>query len=271
MVKNMLPGNQKLICFIDNDKAKQESAFCGTPVISPSQITEERIEKIWIAVLNKEAASEIKILLADMNFKCEILDIQYFIQNHNLRLAGIRLAAKQISEREVEGDVAELGVYKGDIAAELNSLFPGRKLCLFDTFERLAERDVETEKRVAGGTQKYFTRDFKDTSENYVLKRLPHPENAVICKGYFPESLSNIEMPERFAFVSLDPDLYAPVKSGLEIFYPLMSKGGVIHIHDYNSFQFPGVKRAVDEYCIQNNLFIIPITNFHGSAMLVKS
>lgn len=269
-VKNMLPVNQELICFIDTDEEKQNALFCGVPVISPERVKSNNIEKIWIAVLNREASREIKTLLEEAGFKGEILDIGYFIKNQDLRLASIRLASAQIISRGVEGEIAELGVYKGDTAAELNALFPNRKLYLFDTFEGFAEKDLKEERRILKNARRHFSLNFKDTSADYVLSRLPHPENAAICNGCFPESLNNIELPEKFALVSLDPDLYAPVLSGLEVFYPLMSEGGIIHIHDYNSLQFPGVKKAVDEFCSANNLFIIPVADFHGSAILVK-
>ena len=38
---------------------------------------------------------------------------------------------------------------------------------------------------------------------------------------------------EKFAFVSLDTDLYKPTLAGLEFFWPRMSKGGFIFIHDF--------------------------------------
>jgi O-methyltransferase len=37
-----------------------------------------------------------------------------------------------------------------------------------------------------------------------------------------------------YALVNLDADLYNPTKAGLEYFYPHLSPGGVIFIHDYN-------------------------------------
>ena len=43
-------------------------------------------------------------------------------------------------------------------------------------------------------------------------------------KGYFPESAHGID--EKFAFVSLDLDLYKPTLEGLRFFYPKMIKGG---------------------------------------------
>jgi len=65
----------------------------------------------------------------------------------------------------------------------------------------------------------------------------PHPEKIVIRQGYFPETA--VGMPEeQYALVSLDADLYQPMYEGLQYFYPRMSPGGYIILHDYNSKQY---------------------------------
>lgn len=73
-----------------------------------------------------------------------------------------------------------------------------------------------------------------------------------------------------FAFVSLDPDLYVPVYEGLRTFYPLLNSGGMILIHDYNSMQFPGVKKAVERFCEEQKIYIVPLMDLHGSAVIIK-
>ena len=47
-------------------------------------------------------------------------------------------------------------------------------------------------------------------------------------------------------------------------------KGGVIIVHDYNSTQFPGVKRAVKRFCKENDVYLLPICDMHGSAVIIK-
>lgn len=42
--------------------------------------------------------------------------------------------------------MAELGVYKGKFAVEINKLFPYKKLYLFDTFEGFFSQDIDIEK-----------------------------------------------------------------------------------------------------------------------------
>ena len=44
----------------------------------------------------------------------------------------------------------------------------------------------------------------------------------------------------------LDTDLYETTKFQLEILYPKLTVGGILHIDDYGFF--PGVRKAVDDY-----------------------
>ncbi len=37
-----------------------------------------------------------------------------------------------------------------------------------------------------------------------------------------------------------------------------------------NKVQFDGVKKAVDKYCAENKLFVLPLMDMHGSAVLIR-
>ena len=86
---------------------------------------------------------------------------------------------------------------------EINKYFPDRTLYLFDTFEGFDRRDVEVEidRGLSNVKEKYYS----ETSADLVLSRLPHKENVVIRKGYFPETVAGLEN-ESFLFVNLDFD-----------------------------------------------------------------
>lgn len=53
----------------------------------------------------------------------------------------------------------------------------------------------------------------------------------------------------RIALLNLDADLYAPTKVVLEHLMPLMAPGGIVVLDEYDVAEFPGEKRAVNEYC----------------------
>jgi O-methyltransferase len=182
------------------------------------------------------------------------------------RLMSIRLAAERISQKGVPGAIAELGVYRGELAAALNWLFPDRNLYLFDTFEGFSEKDLadgeeEKHSQAAAG-------DFQDTSLEFVLSRMPHREKVIARKGYFPETSEGLE--EDFAFVSLDVDLYKPTAAGLSYFYPRLNKGGCIFIHDYNNRRYMGVRSAVDEFVDANGVPLVQLPDFGGTVILPK-
>jgi O-methyltransferase len=182
------------------------------------------------------------------------------------RMMSIRLAAKRIARRNIEGAIAELGVYRGELAAALNWLFPDRTLYLFDTFEGFSGNDLSE------GLEKQHSLaaagDFKDTNIDLVLSRMPHPEKIVVRKGYFPATAEGLE--DRFALVSLDVDLYKPTLAGLNYFYPRLVKGGCIFIHDYNNRRYKGVRSAVEEFTDAAGLPIVQLPDFAGTAILSK-
>ena len=71
------------------------------------------------------------------------IDRNYF---DYIRLATLELVSHEIDRKNLDGSVAELGVYKGKFAKFINQYFPERSLYLFDTFEGFDDRDIATEK-----------------------------------------------------------------------------------------------------------------------------
>lgn len=266
MISNWINGGLELLGFIDNNPNLHGKYKDNKKIYSAKESIKMMPDIIVITVLNKEASEEIQLQLKLLDYKGIIFNINDFKSYIDIRLASLRLIASEINEQKLEGEVAELGVYKGKFASEINRLFPNKKLYLFDTFEGFNIKDVNIEN--SHGYSKAKIGDFSDTNMELVKNQLPYKEQAIFIKGYFPESVKE-ELPS-FCFVSLDTDLYKPTYEGLKVFYPKLVKGGMIIIHDYNSTQFPGVKEAVREFCIENNAFLVPLCDMHGSAVLIK-
>lgn len=172
----------------------------------------------------------------------------------------LRKCIDMLKLRGVEGDLAELGVYQGELARILNHDLPERKLHLFDTFQGFA-----------AGKDEVRTADldkFKDTNMNLVLSKMTTPENCVVHQGYFPETAEGVEA--TFALVSLDPDLYEPTLNGLHYFWPRLAEGGYILIHDYDSNYYTGVKKAVTEFLRDTHAVIVPVADICGSVIIAK-
>ena len=185
------------------------------------------------------------------------------LEDCETRVATLELTSREIYHSHIEGATAELGVYRGDFAVRINHFFPDRKLYLFDTFEGFGTRHVKADAdkvRVFG--------DFSQTSEELVLSRMEHRENCIIRKGWFPDTAKGID--DKFCFVSLDADLYQPLTSGLEFFYPRLVHGGVIMIHDFNNDNYSGARGAVKDFCDKNNIGYVCLSDLCGSAVITK-
>lgn len=269
MAAEWLPSDCELLAFADNNPEKwgTSSSWNEVPVINPAQIPALAPDMVWITVLNQDAARSIEAQLPKLGYTGPVGTLDPFRQVMDLRLAHLRLLAWEIRRRKLPGAVAELGVYRGIFAAEINRLFPDRTFYLFDTFTGFPLNDVNAERDLTSRTRA-SAGDFGDTSMEQVRGRLPHPEQAVFCQGYFPDTLP-ADLPP-LAFVSLDPDLHEPTLAGLRAFWPKLVPGGVILIHDYNSAQFEGAGKAVRTFCREQNLMVLPLADLHGSAVLLK-
>lgn len=284
MALQWIPGNCEAEAYIDGDVSKQGGTAPGNhgnglPVLSPEEAfadPQQHPDAVYLCVINKEAAEEVREKIRNAGFQGQIVDVPGLREIADLRRAFLRLTAREIRERGIGGDLAELGVYQGEFAKEMNALFPERDLLLFDTFEGFDEKDlkIEKEKAADGRNARAAAGDFGDTSTELVKGKLPHPEKALFLKGYFPESLQTYPQahPEdrTYCIVSLDTDLYEPTLAGLQFFYPRLEKGGVIIIHDYNSSQYPGVKRAVRAFAEENGIWPMPLMDLHGTAVVLK-
>lgn len=185
----------------------------------------------------------------------------------NTRRDMLILLLRTIVEKDIIGDIAELGVFKGHTAKLIHYYMPERKLHLFDTFEGFTEKGVlvEKEKTNLSVSASHFANTSLDGVRSYISAK---NNNIVYYKGYFPESIPSDIGKLSFSFVHLDADLYEPILEGLKYFYPRMSKRGLIIVHDYNAW--PGARKAVDDFFSDKEELPIPMPDKSGSALIVK-
>jgi O-methyltransferase len=173
---------------------------------------------------------------------------------------------ERLKREQVPGAFAELGVYKGESARIIHHLDPGRRFHLFDTFEGFTAKDLVIEKSEAAT---YSTSNFADTSLQKVLHTIGGNQNIFLHPGYFPGSASKV-IHERFALVNIDADLYNPTKAGLEFFYPRLSPGGVILVHDYN-YKWEGILKAVDDFCKTIPEAMVVLPDMECTVMIIRN
>lgn len=226
--------------------------------------TKRILKRIGIVKTARQAKS---FLLRDLFMKFptfpEGVNKLISLNNDYFRYATMSLAIMRLIKENIQGDFAEVGVYKGDTSLILHKLVSNRKYYLFDTFEGFPEKDLESS--ILDDNSR-----FRDTSVKMVLDKIGPTNNVIIKKGYVPQTLIGLEE-ERFAFVLLDLDLYLPTKRSLEFFYPRISKGGYIFVHDYNSPESNwAISRAVDEFMENKPEKIMEIADNWGSIMFRK-
>jgi O-methyltransferase len=156
--------------------------------------------------------------------------------------------------RDVPGDVAECGVFKGNTLASIALYLRDNRLAKhvfgldsFQGFDESVQKDIalggaaDAEKRVGG---------FEATSLAGVRAKLAGLgllDAVTLIPGYFAETLQ--KLPKRkFSFVHLDCDIYDSYSQTLEYFYHRMSSGGIILLDEYDDPPWPGCNLAVDEF-----------------------
>lgn len=181
------------------------------------------------------------------------------LEGDYVRMATLELLCRSLAQ--VPGAAAELGVFRGQFAGCINRLLPERTLYLFDSFQGFAPD---------AGAGAAMQAAHANTSVSRVLAALPHPEQAVVKPGFFPASLDGLE--DTFCLVSLDVDYEQTTVEGLRYFWPRLSPGGYLLLHDWGNPALPGVARALERYRRQigEGIPAVPLPDRNGTLILCK-
>jgi hypothetical protein len=182
------------------------------------------------------------------------------------RLYLLLLNIARVIREKVPGDLAEIGVYQGNTARILAEAArsSGRHLYLFDTFEGFHSQDLRGPDRTG------VPGHFGDTSLETV-KAFVGTHGVEYIVGRFPESLTQRPMPQQFSIVHLDCDLHDPMLAGLTFFYPRLSPGGLLILHDYSSGHWSGGCQAIDAFMADKPERLVLMPDKSGTAIMIKS
>ena len=206
--------------------------------------------------LNRHSISENKPLL-DLIFKMQYAPGYNSALLTFREMCNIYLLVKK--SQKIEGDLAEVGVYRGGSAKIICEAKGEKSLHLFDTFDGLPITDKSIDILSEGEMKNTSLDDVKDSFKKY--------SNVYYYKGIFPKTTEAIKN-KKFSFVNFDTDLYQGTKDCLEFFYPRMNVGGIILSHDYNCPLTPGVKKAFNEFFSNKPEIVIDI--WDSQCMVVK-
>ncbi len=173
---------------------------------------------------------------------------------------------ERIKRKNVKGDMAEVGVFKGETAKLMHHMMPDRHLYLFDSFSGLPKQVIKED---CDGTVRPHTVNFESTTKEQVEKYIEGNHMVDIREGIFPETAKGLEE-HVFSLVHLDADLYQSTLDGLKFFYPRLSPGGIIIVHDYNH-NWEGVTIAVDEFEKTIPEQFTNVMDMYGSVVMIKN
>jgi hypothetical protein len=186
-----------------------------------------------------------------------------------LNLWSIIQSIKYIYNNKIKGDFVECGVFRGGSLALL--CFYAQKFNInyniwgYDTFE---DGFLINEFSLFDKNQKNQDLNIKDfkNPKNFYYTKLQVYENIkkfLTTDNYLPKLvkgnimqtlLEEKNLPKNISFLRLDTDLYKTTKIQLEVLYPRLVSGGILHIDDYGACS--GVKKAVDEFFENQNIWL---------------
>lgn len=162
--------------------------------------------------------------------------------------------------QNMDGEVAECGVFQGATAYLMAEKFSKNKIYLFDTFGGLSKPNAELD-------SSYWCEGDLSADLKLVQSNLAIFSNIEYKQGFIPERFIDVAS-LKFKFVHIDVDLYQPTKDSLDFFYNRMSVGGVIVCDDYGFSSCPGAKKACDDFFLDKEESIIQLSS--GQCFIIK-
>ena len=253
--------------FSNPDSGELKEEMDGMPVMPVDLAVALQPDIAVIAATDAEKSHALEYMAIRAGFLNDIVFISSLHEQFSIRCGVLRRICRRLTGLGVEGNVAELGCYRGDTSWQLNALMPERRLYLFDTFEGFDARDIAKEREL--GCSDAAPGQFSGADSLKLMERMPAPDNAVLKKGWFPGTALDIEE-ETFALVYMDACLYAPTLSGLEFFFPRMARGGIILLKGCDDTKYRGTARAVEDLEARYGaLLMLPVGDLDGSVMIV--
>ena len=221
------------------------------------------LETFWSYKISKPYAWEAAVKKKLISKKLIKIERTY---RDKVRLYNLWFQVEQLRKNKISGAFAELGVHQGETARAIHHMDQDRTFYLFDTFEGFRKEDLALENQT---DFRFNTEMFADTSVDQVQNYIKGNDNLRFKPGFFPETSTGLEN-EKFALVHIDADLYAPTIEALKFFYPRLSNGGVMIIHDYNH-DWEGIPKAITEFIDTIPESLIELPDWQGSAMIIKN
>jgi hypothetical protein len=177
-------------------------------------------------------------LRAEIIRRFELIDQNVTIST--TKAEGLILAEALLSLDTDSGDVVECGSFFGGSTAKLSIVakITGRRLRVFDSFEGLPPHppSAAEDYHFRENEQKWTEADYSGRLET-VKKNIETYGEISTCSffpGFFSETLSDKNMPDKIAFIFADVDLVPSAVECLAHLWPLLLPKGLYFTHDAN-------------------------------------
>jgi hypothetical protein len=201
------------------------------------------------------------------------------------RLASLCHAVEYVTQRQLQGDVVECGVWRGGsmMAAALALIHfkdTTRSIYLFDTYEGMTPA-TQNDKRVGLNlTASAMLAGAPRIHHLWGVSPIEEVKTNLGSTGYPAEKLHFIKgpvehtipdhAPDQICLLRLDTDWYESTRHELVHLYPRLRAGGVLILDDYGWWE--GQRKAVDEYIREGNLALLLIrTDPAGGRISIKT
>lgn len=167
---------------------------------------------------------------------------------------------------DVPGDIAELGVFRGlglmTWANLLEAYCIGDRTKVvygFDNWEgfrKLSRQDgkksLDVHKFSGGFSPKQYFKELESAINIFDSDRfIPWKPRIKLVVGDIEKTAWKFLKDNpgiRFSLIHFDCDLYSPTSSALKLFWPILSRGGVMLFDEYSIADWSGETKAVDEF-----------------------
>ena len=157
----------------------------------------------------------------------------------------------------VPGDIVECGVYKGASLSrfikfrEILENSSSKKIIAFDAFGKFPKTNYNLGKIERKNFIKEASSDKSVSLREYIklLKSQNLYNNIELIKGDVHRTLKKYKNKNphlRLSLLHVDVDLYESTKIYLEELFPLVMRGGIVILDDYN--KFAGASKAIDDF-----------------------
>lgn len=155
--------------------------------------------------------------------------------------------------KDVPGNIAEFGVFKGYSLAAIARHANNRRILGFDSWGGLPNFSLED----ACGQRKNRYPGSLHASKDDVIRTFKSLgldlSNVKLIQGWFHETIGELKSCS-LALVNLDVDLYESYRFVLNYIWPLLPPGGIVSIDEYSDTYWPGAKIAIDEFLLQDSV-----------------